>query len=187
MFRCKPRVGDCETYDESTIVTWAVVGSVDEYSSSAAQDIINRFIGEDVYFTIDEVDYPTVCDIGEINYGGDCDICPYNTYQPFNGSSFCFSCPYDSVTFYDGARCEEKCHSGDYADGFVSFQITLDPCAVWNIVHLTRHICSSSSNFLADEVCTAVNWFYELSIENAISEELLSELLGPEICETNVS
>ena len=58
---------------------------------------------------------------------------------------------------------------------------------MWNIVHYTRYVCSSDSDFLPDGICTAVDWFYQLSIENAISEELFSELLGPEMCETNVS
>ena len=185
--RCKPRVGGCNTQDDVTVATWAVVGSVVGYSSSAVQDIINRFIGEDVYFTIDEVDYLTSCDIGEFNYGGDCKICPYNTYQQFAGSLYCTSCPDRSVTFYDGSRCEEKCHSGDYADGFVSLQLSLDPCAVWNIVHLTRYICSSNSNFLADEICTAVDWFYVVSTENLMFEEVLSLVFGSGVCETNVS
>ena len=178
-------MGDCETFDNATVVTWAVVGLVDGYSSSVAEDIVSRFIGENIDITIEEVEDPTVCDIGEFNYGGDCEICPSNTYQELDGSSSCTSCPYDSVTFYDGARCQEQCHTGNYADGFVSLQISLDPCAFWNIIHVIRHICSS--HFLPDEICYVADGFYELSMENAISEELLSELFGPEICDTNVS
>ena len=192
MFRCKPRVGSCVTSDETTYVTWAVVGEIDGYSPTVLEEHISTFLGDGVTCTIEVVSDPTECEAGELNYSGECSKCPANTYQPDISSTSCKSCPDQSITFYEGAKCSAQCHStygSDSEDIHFSSEVELDACVLWKVVDAVGDLSAcSSSGTLADDLCDFVLGFTEASEAGLITEQFLYQSLGSysDICDSGI-